>query len=97
MSNLKWEQTPYGFKEAEYRGCVITVINGEYFPKGTTFSYCGDQIYADSVKDAMAKIDRIVDGAKEMPSRDEILEWISEHETLAEDFEAHFGVKPYED
>ena len=29
----------------------------------------------------------------DLPTRDEIIDWIYEHETLAEDFESHFGVE----
>lgn len=52
-TKLKWNKTPYGFKEAEYKGFVITDSDGSYYPKGISVNIYGDITSVDSLKDAI--------------------------------------------
>lgn len=52
-TKLRWVETPYGFREAEYKGFVITDSNGSYYPKGISVNIYGDVTLVDSTKDAI--------------------------------------------
>jgi len=59
---LIFKETPYGFKEAEYNGYVITVSDGSYYPAGVSVEICGDVCMADTVEDAVKMIDEMEEG-----------------------------------
>lgn len=57
---LKWNDTPYGFKETEYKGVTITDSDGSYYPKGITIEICGDISPVDNINEAIKIIDNYV-------------------------------------
>lgn len=59
MNDIIWNVTPYGFKEAEYKGYLITDSDGEYYPVGITVEVCGDISSVDSIEDAIKLIDEM--------------------------------------
>lgn len=52
-TKLEWEETPYGVREAKYKGFVITDSDGSYYPKGISVDIYGDITLVDSIKDAI--------------------------------------------
>lgn len=62
---LNWNVTPYGFKEALYKGIVITKSDGSYYPEGITIEICGDVSPVKDIKEAKEKIDRYIEETME--------------------------------